>query len=127
MKHTNIANIVSIQQKYSNVSSIFISYVPFPETSNPRIIDGEHVQSRIRSNSAESWESTSANNMLETARHHWSRRQDDTERKRNINGNDDSIYVDTTRSSDENAIIVEKGSRSQQQDDYTQIIKTEHG
>ncbi|XP_061938514.1 uncharacterized protein LOC107994952 isoform X8 [Apis cerana] len=97
------------------------------ETSNPRIIDGEHVQSRIRSNSAESWESTSANNMLETARHHWSRRQDDTERKRNINGNDDSIYVDTTRSSDENAIIVEKGSRSQQQDDYTQIIKTEHG
>lgn len=65
--------------------------------------------------------------MLETARHHWSRRQDGTERKRNINGNDDSIYVDTTRSSDENAIIVEKGSRSQQQDDYTQIIKTEHG
>lgn len=99
------------------------------ETSNSRIIDGEHVQSRIRSNSAESWESTSANNMLETARHHWSRRQDDAERKRNINGNDDGIYVDTTRTSDENAIIVEsKGSRSQQQqDDYTQIIKTEHG
>lgn len=67
--------------------------------------------------------------MLETARHHWSRRQDDAERKRNINGNDDGIYVDTTRTSDENAIIVEsKGSRSQQQqDDYTQIIKTEHG
>ncbi|XP_028521544.2 uncharacterized protein LOC107994952 isoform X7 [Apis cerana] len=104
-----------------------INYNTLEETSNPRIIDGEHVQSRIRSNSAESWESTSANNMLETARHHWSRRQDDTERKRNINGNDDSIYVDTTRSSDENAIIVEKGSRSQQQDDYTQIIKTEHG
>lgn len=105
-----------------------ILIVTFSETSNPRI-DGEHVQSRIRSNSAESWESTSANNMLETARHHWSRRQDDSERKCNINGNDDSVYVDTTtRSSDENAIIVEKkGSRSQQQDSYTQIIKTEHG
>lgn len=91
-------------------------------------MDGEHgVQSRIRSNSAESWESTSANNMLETARHHWSRRQDDSERKCNINGNDDGIYVDTTRSSDENAIIVEKGTRSQQQDSYSQIIKTEHG
>lgn len=64
--------------------------------------------------------------MLETARHHWSRRQDDTERKRNINGNDDGIYVDTTRTSDENTIIVEKGSRNQQ-DDYMQIIKTEHG
>ncbi|XP_068965590.1 rho GTPase-activating protein 23 isoform X4 [Bombus flavifrons] len=97
------------------------------ETPNPRITDGETVRPRIRSNSAESWESTSTSNLLNTVRLHWFQRQDDTERKRDTNGNDNSVYVDATNICDGKEKIVEKGSRRQQQDGYAQIIKAESG
>ncbi|XP_048266043.1 uncharacterized protein LOC100645999 isoform X4 [Bombus terrestris] len=97
------------------------------ETPNSRITDGETVRPRIRSNSAESWESTSTSNLLNTVRLHWFQRQDDTERKRDTNGNDNSVYVDATNICDGKEKIVEKGSRRQQQDGYAQIIKAESG
>ncbi|XP_076473762.1 rho GTPase activating protein at 19D isoform X4 [Bombus vancouverensis nearcticus] len=97
------------------------------ETPNTRITDGETVRPRIRSNSAESWESTSTSNLLNTVRLHWFQRQDDTERKRDTNGNDNSVYVDATNICDGKEKIVEKGSRRQQQDGYAQIIKAESG
>lgn len=101
--------------------------VIYIETPNTRITDGETVRPRIRSNSAESWESTSTSNLLNTVRLHWFQRQDDTERKRDTNGNDNSVYVDATNVCDGKEKIVEKGSRRQQQDGYAQIIKAESG
>ncbi|XP_068965589.1 rho GTPase-activating protein 23 isoform X3 [Bombus flavifrons] len=103
------------------------NYNTLEETPNPRITDGETVRPRIRSNSAESWESTSTSNLLNTVRLHWFQRQDDTERKRDTNGNDNSVYVDATNICDGKEKIVEKGSRRQQQDGYAQIIKAESG
>ncbi|KAF3421563.1 hypothetical protein E2986_05620 [Frieseomelitta varia] len=105
-----------------------INYNTLEETSSPRIADGEKVRPRIRSNSAESWESTGASNLLSTVRHHWFQRQDDTERKRDTNGNDSSVYGDPTNIRDGNEKVVEKGiRRQQQQDGYAQMIKTESG
>lgn len=101
--------------------------VIYVETPSPRIADGEKVRPRIRSNSAESWESTGASNLLSTVRHHWFQRQDDTERNRDTNGNDDSVYGDPTDIGDRNEKVVEKGIRRQQQDGYAQMIKTESG
>ncbi|XP_076473761.1 rho GTPase activating protein at 19D isoform X3 [Bombus vancouverensis nearcticus] len=103
------------------------NYNTLEETPNTRITDGETVRPRIRSNSAESWESTSTSNLLNTVRLHWFQRQDDTERKRDTNGNDNSVYVDATNICDGKEKIVEKGSRRQQQDGYAQIIKAESG
>ncbi|XP_071873291.1 rho GTPase activating protein at 19D isoform X3 [Bombus fervidus] len=103
------------------------NYNSLEETPNSRITDGETVRPRIRSNSAESWESTSTSNLLNTVRLHWFQRQDDTERKRDTNGNDNSVYVDATSICDGKEKIVEKGSRRQQQDGYAQIIKAESG
>ncbi|KOC62603.1 Rho GTPase-activating protein 21 [Habropoda laboriosa] len=114
-------------------------YKILEETPNSsRIIEGETIRPRIRSNSAESWESTSASNlsMIDGGRHQWPQRQDeDSERKRdNTNeedGGGDDGYVDAT-----NAVATggkekmhEKGCcrRQQQQDGYAQIIETDHG
>ncbi|CAL7940899.1 unnamed protein product [Xylocopa violacea] len=94
------------------------------ETSNSRIADGETIRPRIRSNSTESWESTSVNNSIEADRHQWSQGQNDNDRKRDTNENDDQGYVDVVNSSEKN---IEKGSRKQQQDGYSEIIEAEHG
>ncbi|XP_076757634.1 rho GTPase activating protein at 19D isoform X10 [Xylocopa sonorina] len=94
------------------------------ETSNSRIADGETIRPRIRSNSTESWESTSVNNSIEADRHQWSQGQNDTDRKRDTNENDDQGYVDVVNSGEKN---IEKASRKQQQDGYAEIIEAEHG
>ncbi|XP_017760398.1 PREDICTED: uncharacterized protein LOC108550950 isoform X3 [Eufriesea mexicana] len=98
-----------------------VNYNTLEETQNSKITDVETVRPRVRSNSAESWESTT-----NSAKLHWSE-QNDSERKRDTNENDDFVYVDGSSTCDGNEKIVEKVPRKQQQDGYAQIVKAEHG
>ncbi|OAD55099.1 Rho GTPase-activating protein 21 [Eufriesea mexicana] len=92
-----------------------------PPVNYNTLEDVETVRPRVRSNSAESWESTT-----NSAKLHWSE-QNDSERKRDTNENDDFVYVDGSSTCDGNEKIVEKVPRKQQQDGYAQIVKAEHG
>ncbi|XP_076244290.1 rho GTPase activating protein at 19D isoform X6 [Calliopsis andreniformis] len=93
-------------------------YKPIEE--NMRVTDDEVARSRIRSNSAESWESSSVNSQ--SLRHEWLQRQEDSERKQTEN--DSSSYIDTTSSVGDDKTM-ERGSK--RHDSYVQGIETESG
>ncbi|XP_076669695.1 rho GTPase activating protein at 19D isoform X2 [Andrena cerasifolii] len=92
-------------------------YKPIEGTPSPRT-------TRIRSNSTESWESTSGNSQ--TGRHEWSQ-QDDAERARNANEttSNNSTYIDATSSASDDKNIRRGSSRGH--DGYAQSIEAERG
>ncbi|XP_043265062.1 uncharacterized protein LOC122404847 isoform X2 [Colletes gigas] len=96
---------------------------PLEETPNSRIMDNEAVRLRIRSNSAESWDSVSNNSQI--SRHRWPQRQPDNDREPNETDNEnESSYVNAPSSAgdDKNA---ERGIR--RQDGYSHSLDAERG
>ncbi|XP_076169211.1 rho GTPase activating protein at 19D isoform X3 [Ptiloglossa arizonensis] len=104
-------------------------YKPLEDTSNPRIAENEAVRPRIRSNSAESWESVSGNSQ--TSRHRWLQRQTDADRELNVHENEidnenenENSYVNATSFTGDDK-TAERGSRKQ--DGYVPSMDTERG
>ncbi|XP_017878527.1 uncharacterized protein LOC108624059 isoform X5 [Ceratina calcarata] len=85
------------------------TYSAQQDTLSSRIVYNEVGPSRIRSNSAESWESTS-NSVDLMNRHQWPQREDETGRKRDANETEENRgYVDASDDGNEKIIDTEHG------------------
>ncbi|XP_026668660.1 uncharacterized protein LOC108624059 isoform X2 [Ceratina calcarata] len=86
------------------------TYSAQQDTLSSRIVYNEVGPSRIRSNSAESWESTS-NSVDLMNRHQWPQREDETGRKRDANETEENRgYVDASDDGNEKIIDTEHDS-----------------